>query len=137
MALDFTLKEIRTNEDVTLSSFKGKSIMLTFWTSWCPDSLQDLQQKNRLYLNMAKDKLVFLTINVTGRERNERDANTFLEGAEYQFPTLVDEGTKVYNQFQCEGVPTTILINEKFEIVRNYNDQTPFIEIVKGLSELI
>jgi len=32
--LDYTLKDVN-NEDVTLSDFKGKVILLDFWATWC------------------------------------------------------------------------------------------------------
>lgn len=50
---------------------------------------------------------------------------------------LLDEGRKYYDLYECEGVPTTFLINENFEIVEKYGDKTPMSEIMIGIGKLL
>ena len=35
LAPDFTLQNL-AGEEVTLSDFRGKNVILNFWTTWCP-----------------------------------------------------------------------------------------------------
>ncbi|MFB5661729.1 TlpA disulfide reductase family protein [Alteribacillus sp. HJP-4] len=136
-APDFTLKEIESGKEWPLAAFKGKPLMITFWTSWCPDSAVDLQQKNTFYNSLDEARLQFLTINVTGREGAEPAAAKFLEENDYKFPVLQDDGTKVYDAYQCMGVPTTFLIDENLQIAERYNDRARFIDIMNGVQKLI
>ncbi|MBU8907314.1 TlpA disulfide reductase family protein [Desertibacillus haloalkaliphilus] len=133
----FTLREYHTDTYKSLSDYKGQAVMVTFWASWCPDSIRDLAQKAQFYQSMQTDKLAFLTINVTGREGHDEDGATFIKEHNYTFPVLFDEGTKVYDRYRCMGVPTTVLINEQQEIVATYNDRAAFIDIIKGVGKLI
>lgn len=137
LAIDFSLRTMDSNEAITLSDYKGKPIMLTFWVSWCPDCRRDLQNKQLFYDSIDKEQLVFLTINVLGREVEEGAGEKFMKENGYTFPVLLDEGRKYYDLYECQGAPTTILINENGEIVARYGDKAPFSEIMIGLSQLI
>ncbi|UOE92280.1 TlpA disulfide reductase family protein [Alkalihalobacillus sp. LMS39] len=137
VAPPFSLHELHTNNVVSLADYKGKPVMLTFWASWCPDSMKDLHQKNQLFETMDKEKLHFLTVNVTGREGKAEDGPRYIQEQSYRFPVLLDEGTKTYDAYRCMGVPTTVLLNEKQEIIATYNDKSSFIDIMKGVSYLV
>lgn len=132
----FQLPHCLTREDWTLDQFNGKAIMLTFWTSWCPDSRVDLAYKQRLYQAMNQSKLQMLMINVTGRERIS-DVAAFVKQQEYSFPVLEDQGRTVYDLYNCKGVPTTILLNTQHEIVAQFGEQASFQEITAGLVPLL
>jgi peroxiredoxin len=136
-AKSFTLKEMKSNNTVSLEDLKGKPTMITFWVSWCPDCVNDLRQKNQLYTLMNKEKLNFITINVPGRENQAEAAGVFLEENDYHFPVLVDNGTKTYDAYRCMGVPTTILLDKELNIVASYGDKTAFSMILKGLNDLL
>jgi thiol-disulfide isomerase/thioredoxin len=42
IAPDFTVHNLVTGEDVTLSSQQGKVVILTFWASWCPPCKREI-----------------------------------------------------------------------------------------------
>ncbi|RXJ04003.1 TlpA family protein disulfide reductase [Anaerobacillus alkaliphilus] len=133
----FSLATMLENKEVSLDSFLGKPVMLTFWASWCPDCHRDLQLKNQFYRSINSDQLVFLTINVTGREGNPDDGVKFIKENHYSFPVLKDLGTKMYDAYQCMGVPTTILLNKDHEIVERFNDKASFTAILGSIGKII
>ncbi|REJ10062.1 TlpA family protein disulfide reductase [Halobacillus trueperi] len=114
----------------------GKVIVLTFWASWCPDCGKDLPMKEQLFKTMDHDKVKMMTINVTGRERNIEEGIEFKEKFLTQ-PTLSDEGRYVYDLYNCDGVPSTIIINQQGEIHANFGDQSSFLDIVSKLGEIV
>ncbi|MED4123918.1 TlpA disulfide reductase family protein [Halalkalibacterium halodurans] len=133
----FSLKDGQTGNILRLEDVKGQVVMLTFWASWCPDSQRDLEQKWELYKQMDKAKLAFLTINVTGREGRSDDGIAYAKEHGYDFTILLDEGTTVYDQYRCMGVPTTFLLDEELNIKYRYSDRAAFMEIMQGLSTLL
>ena len=139
IAQEFSLKQLgnENGELVSLEDFKGKAIMLTFWASWCPDCAKDLHVKNHFYCSLNSDELVFLTINVTGREASDNAARQFMGVNDYSFPVLIDEGTKTYDAYHCYGVPTTFLLNKNHEIVATFNDKARFTDILKKLGDIL
>ncbi|GEN47041.1 TlpA disulfide reductase family protein [Alkalibacillus haloalkaliphilus] len=107
-----------------------KVVILTFWVSWCPDCSRDMPKKEQFYKTMRHDNIEMLTINVPGRERDEGEAEKFQDQFLTQ-PTLKDRGTEVYDLFECESVPTTVVIDLEGNIVGKFGDQDDFVEVIK------
>ncbi|MFC0523843.1 TlpA family protein disulfide reductase [Pontibacillus salicampi] len=115
-----------------LEDFRGKHVILTFWASWCPDSARDLPKKEQLYDSMDHDNVEMITINVVGRERDEQAGITYANKYLSQL-TLLDDGRKTYDVYQCQGVPTTVLINKQGELVEQFGDKANMMDIVQAI----
>ncbi|WP_085522849.1 TlpA disulfide reductase family protein [Tuberibacillus sp. Marseille-P3662] len=133
-APDFNLINAQTNEFVSLSDYQGKPVMITFWVSWCPDCQKDLPKKTNFYQTMDHDALAFLTINVTGREADAANGVEFMNNHELPFPVLKDNGTTTYDDYQCSGVPTTVILDQQHNIFDSFGDKASFYEIIRSLS---
>lgn len=132
----FELPYINNSDTYQLEQDRGKVVVLTFWASWCPDCGKDLPKKEQLYQTMDHEKVVMITVNVTGRERSKEEAIHYTEEFLTQ-PTLSDYGRNIYDLYQCNGVPSTIIIDQRGNIHAQFGDQASFLEIVKKLGELI
>ncbi len=135
-SVNFTLPYMNQSGDFQLADYKGKIVVLTFWVSWCPDCSADLPKKEQLYRSMDVEKVKMVTINVTGRERNEIDGMNYCNKFLTQ-PTLKDRGREVYDLFGCEGVPATIIINQQGEIFSSFGEQSTMMEVVTAIGELL
>ncbi|MFC7064024.1 TlpA family protein disulfide reductase [Halobacillus seohaensis] len=135
-APNFELFHIQSEEKFELNKNLGQVVVLTFWTSWCPDCGTDLPKKEQLYQNIDPNKVAMITINVSGRERHDvagiEFANKFLTQ-----PTLVDQGVSTYQLYEAQGVPTTVIINQEGYITHQFGDQSSFYDIVRALGTLI
>lgn len=135
-APDFTLSYIDQPGTYQLSKHLGKVIVLTFWTSWCPDCSHDLPLKERLYQASTNEAIVFITINVSGREPNQEEARRYY----HQFltqPTLVDHGLETYRAYNCLGVPTTVIIDQTGFIIKTFSDQARPLQIMEALAPFL
>ncbi|GEM02305.1 Peroxiredoxin [Halolactibacillus halophilus] len=133
VAPDFTLPFIDQDDSLTLSDLRGKMVLLTFWASWCPDCSQDMPMKERLYQTVDQDKLMMLTINVAGRERQHEDAVRYKMNFIKQ-PTLVDNGRETYLNYNALGVPTTVLIDQDGNIVKQWGENLNFLSLMEAIS---
>ncbi|WP_186578170.1 TlpA family protein disulfide reductase [Aquibacillus kalidii] len=114
----------------------GKIIIITFWTSWCPDCGTDLPRKEQLNKTINNPNVKMLTINVTGREREEKAGANFADRFLTQ-PTLSDNGKEIYNLYQCMGVPTTVIIAPDGTIVDQFGDQASFNDVLLSIGKLL
>lgn len=132
----FKLPYIDKQGDYQLSDDLGKIVVLTFWTSWCPSCGVDLPLKEKFYQAADSEKIKFITINVVGRERHPNDGVRFHNQFLTQ-PTLVDRGLEVYRDYNCLGVPTTVIINQAGEIIDQLSEQAAPIDIVEAISPFL
>lgn len=138
-APDFTLNYIDRKASFTLSEHLGRPIVLTFWASWCPDCTHDLPLKEKLHASIDSNDILFLTINVTGREPIQTEARKYVDAFLKQ-PTLVDggeDGLSTYRKYNCRGVPTTVIINQDGHIVKTFGDDASTLDIMKALTPFI
>ncbi|MFB1051187.1 TlpA disulfide reductase family protein [Paraliobacillus sp. JSM ZJ581] len=135
-SINFTLPYINQPGIFKLADYREKIVILTFWVSWCPDCSSDLPKKEQLYRSINDDKVEMVTINVTGRERNDGEAVSYTTKFLTQ-PTLKDNDREVYDLFKCEGVPTTVIINQQGEIYRVFGEQSTMIEIVEAVGTIL
>lgn len=60
-APDFTLKTA-DGKTFSMSSLRGKYIVLDFWATWCPDCRKDVPEMKRLHQAYASDKVAFVGV---------------------------------------------------------------------------
>ncbi len=107
-APDFELKDIN-GKKWQLGEFKGKIVILNFWSSWCNDCKEE-KKSIQAYLNKnSSDDLIFLT--VVYKDNPSRVAE-IVKNAGYSFPVLIDDGN-VSSLYGVKGVPETFLIDRK------------------------
>ena len=104
LAPDFTVYDLDGNE-VHLSDFIGKPVVLNFWASWCSPCKMEMPDFNEKYLEIGEE-VQFLIINMTdGSRETVETASAFIAEQGYSFPVFATYG--VYS------LPTTYFIDEK------------------------
>jgi len=119
-ALDFSPKDQYGNSH-SLSKYKGKTVLLIFWATWCPDCLEELPDIERLYKEYQQEKnedIVILGINTPNREieTDIKGITAFMQKNNYTFPSLMDEDGKVFESYDIRTYPTTYFIDKDGKI---------------------
>jgi peroxiredoxin len=112
-ASDFTLKDL-DGRNVRLSDYKGKTIVLYFMATWCPECRSTIPQLKEIYSLYSAKGLVLLVINVM---ESKEKAAAFSRKYSLPFPTLLDEDGKVYRSYGVGGVPVKALIDRNSRII--------------------
>lgn len=120
-------------QEIALSDYCGKVLLVNFWVTWCPACQQELPQKEVFYRSLDNEQLAFITINVTGREADPQQVKPYIAKHRLTFPVLRDKGTNTYDAYKVTSVPTTVLINPKGEIVNRYDETVPFVTVLEEL----
>ena len=114
----FRLVDIN-GETVNLENFKNKkSLILIFWTTWCPYCRRAIQNLNQQYSQLESLDIEVLAINIM--EKSSR-VKLFLSSFPVQFRVLLDEEGKLAEFYNLIGVPTYILIDKQGEVKFNKN----------------
>lgn len=114
-AVDFTLTDQYGNTH-SLSDYKGKTIFLNFWATWCPPcraEMPDIQKIYETYDTEGDDALIVLGVAAPdyANEKNEEGVKKFLEENGYTYPVLMDTNAELFTAYGIFSYPTTFMID--------------------------
>jgi thiol-disulfide isomerase/thioredoxin len=119
-APDFTVKDANGN-DVKLSDFKGKPVVLNFWASWCPPCRSEMPDYNTIYQKYSDKGVVFLMVNMTDGQRETIDiAKKFVKDNNYKFSVYFDVNSDAANNYGISSIPDSLFIDKNGNIVNSY-----------------
>ena len=116
LAPDFTVYDREGNE-VQLSDYTGKPIVLNFWASWCGPCQMEMPDFHEKYLELGQD-VHFLMVNMTDGSRETVDsASAFIDKNAYGFPVFYDTAVDAARTYGVYSLPTTYFINAKGQAI--------------------
>ena len=133
-ANNFTLLDLDKNE-VSLSDFQGKIVVLNFWATWCPpcrDEIPDFIEVGNLY----KDKNVqIIGVSI---DTDIKALGDFVKEFGINYPTLID-GTidKISPMWGVRGIPTTYILDENGGVLFKNVGMMTKDQLIKILEEVL
>ena len=116
MAPDFMLGSNRASR-VSLSDFRGKIVILNFWTTWCPACRHEVPNLQLIHNEYGPRNVVVLAVNLGEKlETVER----FAQNNGISFAVWLDEDRWAGNIYGIRSIPTTYFIDEN-GIIRDVN----------------
>jgi peroxiredoxin len=115
---DFTLRDL-DNHPVTLSSLRGKVVLVNFWATWCPPCRKEMPALNDLYNRFQSQGLVILSIS----DEDSAKVAPFIAQSGYHPTVLLDPGSTVHQQFHVEGIPKSFVFDRDGHLVAQTIDE--------------
>lgn len=110
-APDFTLLDVDGNEH-TLSDYKGKVVLVNFFTIYCPSCRREFVKLIELSEKYKDEELVILGV---GFDKKSNNLKNFRDINEINFHVLVGD-KEILEKYKLQGVPTTYIMNKKGEM---------------------
>lgn len=132
IAPDFTLKDLNGNT-VTLSSLRGKKVILNFWATTCPYCKIEMPALDK-FIRAHKDDTVLLAIDLGESEAKVRQ---YLEGKGYQFTVLLDSDLSTAYDYKIQFIPVSYFIDKNGIIKAISNGAMTYDEIEEYYKALI
>ena len=131
VAPDFTVLDYDSNE-VKLSDFKGKTVVLNFWATWCFYCKEEMPD-----FNIAFEKypdVEFLMLNATdGYQETIESAKKYYENEGFDFNIYFDTNSQAVNNYEITGFPTTIFIDKDGYVVASAGGMIDLETLEKGI----
>jgi thiol-disulfide isomerase/thioredoxin len=101
---------------LTLAHYRGEGLIVNFWATWCPPCRAELPSLVKLNKMLLPDGIRVLPISV--------DSNGIKAVIPYYkkhditgVPMLIDPSSSALRAFQVNGIPLTVIVNRKGEVV--------------------
>lgn len=106
---DLTLRDLEGNQ-VSLSDFRGKVVLLNNWATWCPPCKEEMPVFNEYY-NTYRDQ-GFEVVAVEAGDP-EAQVRAFVENNEIDFTILLDPENQSLLTFQNQSLPNSFVIDRR------------------------
>ena len=121
LAPDFTLNDLN-GKPLTLSSLRGKHVILDFWGSWCVWCIKGFPQMKEYYQKYAGK------FEILGIDCNDPEAKWKAAVEKYELPWLhvyCPRDSKVLDMYEIQGFPTKIIVGPDGKIVKTIIGEDP------------
>lgn len=112
-APDFSLVDLQGNK-ISVSSLKGKVIVLNFWASWCPPCRAEIPDFVKIYQKYKDKGLVIIGVAVSSKID---DVKEIVKKYNISYPVAVDDGSAEKAYGPITAVPTTFIIDTQGNLI--------------------
>jgi peroxiredoxin len=114
----FSLRRLTGDGDLSLRSFRGKTVVLNFFASWCTPCKREAPVLEQLWRQDRTDRLVVLGVD-TGPDAAS-DGRRFVKVHGITYPVVFDPNAGIAsNRYALPGLPVTYVLNARGRIVGN------------------
>lgn len=132
-APDFELETLE-GETAKLSDYRGKKVILNFWTTWCPPCRAEMPHMQDYYDQKAKeDNVEILAVNLTSADHGMEKITSFVSEYGLAFPILLDAEGDMGAVYQAVTIPTSYILDTEGRVQNKFvgpMDQATIEELI-------
>lgn len=134
-------KELRVTDmdgnEVALSDFKGKPVVINFWATWCSICKNEMIDFQMMY-DQYKDDVEFMMVSVTdGYRETVKKASEYIDKKGYTFPVYYDTLRDAYFIYNISAVPVTYFIDAEGNVVKMLKGGLDRLTIENGIAKIL
>jgi thiol-disulfide isomerase/thioredoxin len=132
---NFVLPDVVNGQKTSSSTFEGKTLLLTFFATWCPPCIEEMPTLIELqdeYRNQG-----FSVIGLSVDQGGAKAVKRFIRKKAVNYPVLMADAQVMKDFGGVYGIPVTFLINKKGNVVKKYTGYIPKSILVKDLKKIL
>lgn len=103
--------ETLDGQTIDLDTYRGKPVVLNFWATWCGYCVQEMPDLVKFAASHPEVNVIGVNVN-----DNKDDATAFVSRQGMKFPIIFDPNAGFFDQFQSQGLPTTVFLNKDLQV---------------------
>jgi thiol-disulfide isomerase/thioredoxin len=117
MAPVFSGTQVTGDQQISLADYKGKTVVVNFWASWCTTCKAEAQVVADVAKRWEAKGVVFLGVDT---HDTTAGAHTYYQTYGLDYPSVVDPDSRIGASYGVSGLPETYVINSKGEVIDKY-----------------
>lgn len=101
---------------MNITDLKGKTLLITFFATWCGPCRKELPHIQTEIYNKYKKNPNFELL-ILGREHNWEEVNKFKEANKFSMPFYPDPERKIYSKFAGQYIPRNFVVSAEGKVV--------------------
>jgi thiol-disulfide isomerase/thioredoxin len=130
----FKLEEVATGKKIDSTMFAGKSLLVTFFASWCPPCIQEIPTLIKLQKEYGAKQFSVIGLSVDSEKQVVRD---LVSERSINYPVMMADNAITVSFGGVYGVPTSFLVNNKGTVVKRYTGYVPQAVLMRDLEQII
>lgn len=125
------------NQEVPLSNFSGKVVLINFWASWCEACMSEMPSLERLYRMLGPEGLIVLGINVD--EKPQGIVPPLLSRLGITFPIFMDSDEELSKAFEVAAIPFSAILDRDGRVAVSETGERDWASdaVVKEVKDLL
>jgi peroxiredoxin len=130
-------------KSVHLSSYKGKILLIDFWTTYCAPCIAQFPALKSLYASLSRSEFEILGVSLDepqGSKSPDTLVRSFIKGKQIPWPVVLGEKGiegEIAKTFNITGIPITIVIDRTGRIFAIEGPNTSVYQTEKSIRELL
>ena len=96
--------------DTSIADYKGKTVLLHFWATWCPPCVEELPQM--MHVDQSNVTLIPISL-----DRQPIQAQIFYQKHDINLPFFYAENQKILRAYGVKGLPASLVIDHNGHII--------------------
>ena len=126
-APDFTLPAVNagglTGQTVTLSSFRGRVVLLEFMEPWCPHCQHMAPLLDSLHTQYGNGSVVFISVAGPWNGATANDAANFIHNYGTSWVYVYDSSGTVFTNYGVNATPTFFIIGKNGSVLSTFQGE--------------
>ena len=100
----------KNGDSIELSEMKGKVVVATFWATWCPPCMKEMELLEQIQRQVGKEQLEVVAINFKESRKTYKKIVKLLK--DFEITITYDRKGRVANKYEIDAVPRMFIINK-------------------------
>jgi thiol-disulfide isomerase/thioredoxin len=131
----FVLSDVVSGDDVNSKSFSGKTLLITFFATWCPPCMQEVPDLINLQNKYKSSGFSVIALSVD--EGGAGIVRKLVEKRSINYPVLMAERSTARDFGGVVGIPTSFLVNSEGMVVKKYPGYVSHIVLENDIKKIM
>ena len=131
----FVLSNAMDGAPVSSADYDGKTLLITFFATWCPPCIQEIPTLMKLQQQFSND--IFSVVGLSVDEGGADVVAKLVKKRSINYPVLMADDVTARNFGGVVGIPTTFLVNKEGNVVKKYPGYVPHSILERDIKQIM